>query len=303
MLDAVEHSSEVKANDAQFEIVEEMFDIGGSHVCVRLIGDISNPAIVMLHGLQSHAGVWEKIAYELTDQGYYVVMPDRRGHGYSEHASSYHMFDYVADLNLVIRRYVQKPFILVGHCESCYLVASLAGALPASSVEQLVMIQYPVPARTRMDIETKTDLVETFLRKNAEFVEHPKFNNMEQAAEHSRLGAPFPMPIDVARFVVQRNVTQNEDQQYSWRWHSKLLNYRVLYSTHDLDIIQESIKRVESPVKFIHGESSTLIETNKDRILAYTSELNPRSSQHFVSGGHYPHLEPGYKEVVKVIIN
>jgi len=282
------------------EITDEMFDIGGRKVCVRICGDASGPAVVLLHGLQSHAGVWEKVAASLAQRGYFVVMPDRRGHGYSESFGSYHMFDYVSDLNFVTQAYVDGKFSLVGHCESCYLVACLAGAYP-EKIDQLIMIQYPVMARTTTDISTKTDLIKSFLDKNSKNVTHVLMESVDEAVERSRSGAPFPMPVDVAYHVAKRNIVKVNGDRYSWRWDTRLLDYRVLYNTHDLDIIQESIKRVDAPVKFIHGVDSTLIEINKDRILDTTSKLNSNASQHMVSGGHYPHLEHAFEQVVEVI--
>lgn len=287
--------------DMTNDFSEQAYDVGACNICVRTCGDKSNPSILLLHGLQSHAGVWSKIAVDLASNGYYVVMPDRRGHGHSGHATSYHLFDYVSDLNAIAEEYCGDGFTLVGHCESCYLVTSLAGAIP-DKIKRLILIQYPVPSRVAMDVSTKTDLIGSFLKKNMTFSDQVKFKSLKDAAERSRLGAPFPMPAEIAEFVAERNIKSDSAGGYTWRWDPKILNYRLLYNTHDLDIFVESIGRLTCDVIFVHGSQSSIIDTNKERIFSYTSNLNKNAKNKMVSGGHYPHLESTFKEVVNVIL-
>lgn len=282
-------------------IDEYFINVRGNKICVRSCGPEEGQLILFVHGIQSHAGVWEKISKLLAEKGYRVVAMDRRGHGLSDHTQTYYLFDYVSDLNAVVRQLTDKPFTLVGHCESSLITALYAGAFP-ERMENLLYIQFPIAPRKPMDDMTRSELLVTFLKNLTIDNQHNVVADVQAAAERSKQGAPFPMPDDVALHVAKRNIKPQE-KGYIWRWDPMILNYRLLYNTIDMSIIGTSLAKVKSPVTFIYGNESTLMETDKDRHFEVTASLNPQAKHVLVPGGHYPHMETNANILMNVIMD
>lgn len=80
------------------------------------------PRVLLVHGVQSAAGTWWRIADGLARAGLHVIAPDLRGHGGSPSAKRYRLADFVADLDGVGREWE----LVVGH--------SLGGTLAACAV-------------------------------------------------------------------------------------------------------------------------------------------------------------------------
>ena len=77
--------------------------------------------IILVHSLGEHSGIYKDFAEELTNNNYYAVSLDLRGHGRSEgrrgYASSYRKL--IKDLHTLIDNYERLfpgcPKILMGH--------------------------------------------------------------------------------------------------------------------------------------------------------------------------------------------
>src|SRR5690606_33166458 len=81
--------TEKEPNVAPHVTQEDLIEIDvprhGKNLRVRKLGRDGQPTILFQHGIQSHSGVWERIARPLAEKGFQVLMPDRRGHGLSDH--------------------------------------------------------------------------------------------------------------------------------------------------------------------------------------------------------------------------
>jgi pimeloyl-ACP methyl ester carboxylesterase len=290
---------EAKPQNDCFPIEECYVSLKGRKLCVRSCGDKGNPPIVLQHGIQSHAGVWDRIGRRLAQQGFYVVMPDRRGHGKSDGFDAYHLFDYVADLNAIVRERLNKPFLLLGHCESCMITALYAGAYPETLVAA-AFLQFPIPPRQAVNDITKADLVRTFLNRTTQPQVHAVLGSVQEAVQRSIEASPFPMPEDVAMHVAQRNI-RRVDGGFVWRWDPEILNYRLLYNTIDMGVVSTSLAGIKSPVMFIYGNDSSLIKLDGDRHWAVTHALRPDAQQILVPGGHYPHMQSSSEVLVSIL--
>ncbi|HTF96488.1 MAG TPA: alpha/beta hydrolase [Cellvibrio sp.] len=277
--------------------------IKGKSLRVRRLGEDKNPPILLQHGIQSHSAVWEKLARLLHESGFQVIMPDRRGHGLSDHFDSYHLLDYVADLNHILEYFCCNSINLIGHCESSMITTLLAGARP-EKINQLINIQFPIPPRVPMEETAKAGLVRTFLQKMEAPQPHQLMKDIEEVAERSIIGAPFPMPIEIALHVAKRNARADaEGRGFTWSWDPAILNYRLLYNTFDMSIIATSLAKLSKPAVFIYGKDSTLIKTDKDRHLQVTQALCANPKQILVPGGHYPHMESHVQTLANVIVD
>jgi pimeloyl-ACP methyl ester carboxylesterase len=72
------------------------------------------PPVLLLHGLQDAAGLWQTFAAGISD-GYHVMALDHRGHGDSPRTDSYSLADYVAETVGVIRELGLEQPVLMGH--------------------------------------------------------------------------------------------------------------------------------------------------------------------------------------------
>jgi pimeloyl-ACP methyl ester carboxylesterase len=97
---------------------------------------------VLVHGFTDLGAGWCELGPHLAPHGH-VVAPDLRGHGDSDRVGAggyYHFFDYVADLDDVIRQLARPRVVLVGHSMGGSVAAYYAGARP-ERVARLVLIE------------------------------------------------------------------------------------------------------------------------------------------------------------------
>ena len=97
---------------------------------------------VLVHGFADQGAGWCEVGPLLAPHGH-VIAPDLRGHGDSDRIGPggyYHFFDYVADLDDVIRQLARPRVVLVGHSMGGSVAGYLAGARPAR-IDRLVLIE------------------------------------------------------------------------------------------------------------------------------------------------------------------
>ncbi|WP_444996144.1 alpha/beta fold hydrolase [Aliikangiella sp. IMCC44359] len=276
--------------------------VNNKRLCICSWGNVGDPLIVLLHGLQSHAGLWEQVAIELSNQGYWVVAPDRRGHGYSDWFESYNSMDYVSDLHRIITGLTKQPVILVGHCESTILCSFYASSFP-ETVNSLILLQFPDLSRV-VTAKTKADLVNLFLQKEAVAQEKPPqyFANTQEATKRLLSDAPFKIPELMAQKVTPRN-TIAFNGGVRWRWDPRILNYRLMYDILDADVLANAMKKIKVKTTFVYGEMSSLMIQGKNKLLDFSHKMMPDAAQVLVSGGHYPHMEQeSYRDFAELLM-
>lgn len=90
----------------------------------------SRTTIVLVHGFLDVAWGWKWVAAELSKH-FHVVAPDLRGHGDSDWVGPggyYHFFDYLPDLDEVIRRTARDRLVVAGHSMGGSVTSYWAGA-------------------------------------------------------------------------------------------------------------------------------------------------------------------------------
>jgi pimeloyl-ACP methyl ester carboxylesterase len=58
-------------------------EIDGVRAHYQEAGDVTNPAMVLIHGFASSTLVWSKVFLDLAANGFHVIVPDMLGYGYS----------------------------------------------------------------------------------------------------------------------------------------------------------------------------------------------------------------------------
>jgi len=190
---------------------------------------------VLVHGFTDLGAGWCEVAPRLAARGH-VLAPDLRGHGDSDRIGPggyYHFFDYVADLDDVIRQLARPRVVLVGHSMGGTVSGYYAGIRPAR-LARLVLVEglgppdqstAAGPSRTGMWIDAWRQAVAAAprpipslddavrrLRRSDELLDEALAWKLAEAGTraapggyvwkhdplHQTLG-PYPFRIDVAR--------------------------------------------------------------------------------------------------------
>jgi proline iminopeptidase len=112
----------------------------------KAYGDAKNPAMIFLHGGPgySSAGFEITTAQKLADQGFYVIVYDRRGEGKSAELKSKYVFSEIfEDLNALYNQYKLTQATLLGHSFGG-VVATLFAEKNPQKVSAVVLIDAPV---------------------------------------------------------------------------------------------------------------------------------------------------------------
>ena len=105
-------------------------NIRGLNYHIQEWGDPEKPLLVLLHGWMDCGATFKFMADHLTDH-YYLVAPDWRGFGNTEHAPGYWFPDYFADLEMILDHYSpHSPASLVGHSMGGNIALMYAGIHP-----------------------------------------------------------------------------------------------------------------------------------------------------------------------------
>jgi pimeloyl-ACP methyl ester carboxylesterase len=237
---------------------EEFFiQVRDLKLCACAWGPEDGPPIVCLHGILDQGFSWELVARPLADEGYRVIAPDLRGHGLSDHVGkggSYHILDFVADVDGIVQKVADKPFVLVGHSMGAAIAGLYAGARPAR-VSSLILVELPRAPQAK-----PANMAEAFamqLDYLAKPRQHPVFKSVEEAAERRRRGMRA-IPSGFALRAVRR-LTEPCDGGVRWRWDPLLgtragLGFDAAVSSPEM--LQEMLARIPAPVTMVYGDSA-----------------------------------------------
>jgi len=105
-------------------------NVRGLNYHIQEWGDLSKPLLVLLHGWMDCGATYKYMAEYLIDD-YFLVAPDWRGFGQTDHAPGYWFPDYYADLEKILDHYAPDSAVnLVGHSMGGNIALMYAGIQP-----------------------------------------------------------------------------------------------------------------------------------------------------------------------------
>ncbi len=116
-------------------------------------GDPTAPPIVLIHGLGADHEMWRPQIVSLPGAGYFVIIPDLRGHGASEAPAAFRIADCARDLrDLLSTLQIQR--------------AHLIGVSMGGMVAQQFVAQYPESARSQILVDSLSGVTRPIERFN-----------------------------------------------------------------------------------------------------------------------------------------
>ncbi|OKH15930.1 type I polyketide synthase [[Limnothrix rosea] IAM M-220] len=265
-------------------MTERMVTVRGLEYCLCEWGDRHQPLILLLHGILEQGASWQLIAPKLAAQGYWVVAPDLRGHGKSDHAQSYSMLDFLADVDALAKELTDQPFHLVGHSMGSIIGAMYAG-IRRDQVKNLCLVETIVPNDID-DAETADHLV-THLDYLATPPEHPTFPDVAIAARRLRQVTPA-LSEELSLQLVERS-TEKISDGFTWRWDAFLrtragIEFNGISRRRYLALLEN----IQAKTTLIYGDQS---EFNRPEDLNAIQAAMPNAQRLTVAGGHNLHFE------------
>lgn len=247
----------------------------------REVGNVSDPAILILHGIFGSSDNWLTVSKTIAERGYRVILVDQRNHGHSPRSDQFDYPAMAADLHeLLLDLGLEKP-VLIGHSMGGKTVMQYAVTYPMTFAKLVVV-----------DIAPKSYPVH-----HAEIIRGLKaidLANLKSRNEADAVLSQYEPSLAVRQFLL-KNLFRNDQNQFDWR-----LNLPVIEQ--ELDGIGGSLfseEPITEPTLFIRGARSNYIrETDYPRI----QQLFPNSTiETIADAGHWVQAEKP-AEFVKVLM-
>ncbi|MBD3647753.1 MAG: alpha/beta hydrolase [Pseudomonadales bacterium] len=264
------------------------FEFDGANCRLSAVetGDADAPDMVILHGMRDHALSLAGIASEFGND-FHIVMPDLRGHGYSENPGSYSMTQFVADLRSLVTTCELENPVLIGHSLGGHMVSKYTAIY--DDVSKLVLIDGMGPPRPpgKPDREQRRGQWRGNIETALQLSSHRK--QMADAAEaFERLTRNNPLlSHDLAHLIIDHGVEPHPDGGVRWRWDPAV---SMVWSTFSHEESEEQWTWIECPVLVATGEKSMeywsgpRFELDEDNEL-HTAEIERRCNL-FVDARH-----------------
>jgi esterase len=226
------------------------------------------PPIVLLHGLTCHLGYWLRVTPHLA--GLRVVALDFRGHGLSEHASSYRFADYERDLFELLDELGLDSAPIAGH--------SLGGYVALSAASRSDRVARVLAIDVKSDWTEEDEALADRSRNASQRVEA----DLDAAlARLARSIAPVALRADELKAFAERSLEPVEEG-WRFRWDRRVL------ASDPVDPFA-FLPRVSCPVQVLAGTQSEVMPPERARRFA---DAIPRATLELVEDvGHHVELE------------
>ncbi len=120
--------------------------VEAQNLYIKTFGSQSNPAILFMHGGPGYncASFEATTAQNLANNGFFVIVYDRRGEGRSKDANAKFTFEQsIDDVNTILNEYKLQKTTIIGHSFGGIIATNFASTYP-SKVQALVLVGAPM---------------------------------------------------------------------------------------------------------------------------------------------------------------
>jgi acyl transferase domain-containing protein/acyl-CoA synthetase (AMP-forming)/AMP-acid ligase II/pimeloyl-ACP methyl ester carboxylesterase/acyl carrier protein len=283
--------------NSTIEMTEEFINVRGLNLCVCRWGNPKNPLIVLVHGILDQGLAWEKVAQYAAKQGYYIIAPDLRGHGKSDHVAdgcSYNVLDFVADLDFLTSKITDKPFTLVGHSLGSIIAGIFANMRP-NKVSKLVLVEpvLPVENNTHQDLNNIASQLNYLVSPPS----LPIFPDVETVAKRLQKATP-DLTFDFALKLAKRT-THGVNNGVTFSYAPLLSTRGGIVNSIPRHQYLFLLSQINIPLTIIYGDRSNF---NRQEDLEAQKLAMPEGDKFIIEGGHNLHLEKPLN-LAEIIIN
>ena len=252
----------------------------GLNIAASSWGRDTDPLVILLHGGGQTRHAWGETGEKLSQNGFYVLALDLRGHGDSDwHPNGeYGVDNYKKDIVSILQE-VKKPAAFIGASLGGMTSLSIAGDPELrEKCWALVMVDiglYP-------NLEGSQEIVE-FMHSGSEGVA-----SIEEAAESVANYLPHrKRPRD--NRGLEKNLRLKDDGRYYWHWDPRFLDSRPKDIPEDYKEKQKSFaKVVETPTLLIKGAMSNILTQNEVddflKVITHSEFVEIKDAAHMVAG-------------------
>ena len=252
----------------------------GLNIAASSWGRDSDPLVILLHGGGQTRHAWGETGEKLSQNGFYVLALDLRGHGDSDwHPNGeYGVDNYKKDIVSILKE-IKKPAAFIGASLGGMTSLSIAGDPELrEKCWALVMVDiglYP-------NLEVSQEIVE-FMHSGSE-----GFASIEEAAESVANYLPHrKRPRD--NRGLEKNLRLKDDGRYYWHWDPRFLDSRPKDIPEDYKEKQKSFaKVVETPTLLIKGAMSNILTQNEVddflQVITHSKFVEIKDAAHMVAG-------------------
>lgn len=292
-----EGGMEPQTEDSRVPMDETFLEIRGLGTCLCGWGPEDGPVILCLHGILEQGAAWDAVAQTLARAGYRVLAPDQRGHGRSGHVPQseyYHLLDFVADVDGLLRWLNGRPVTLVGHSMGALLATMIASARH-NQVGGLVLVEMPLPgAGGGLEF---ADMIATYLDYVASPLQHPAFPGEADAASRLRRATPA-LTEDLAQRLAKR-IIEPCPGGWRWIWDARLRSRTgmVLPGRGDQDLLRLLNRVEDAPITLVYGDASGSLNAEQRQALL---QGLPQARHVLLPGTHSLHIDAA-TELARII--
>ena len=222
----------------------------GLNIEATALGKPNDPLVILLHGGGQTRHAWGGTAEKLSEEGFYAIAIDLRGHGDSDWSEEgdYTIESHKDDLLSIIKQ-IGKPASLIG--------ASLGGMISLSAAGDKIFKEL-CSALIMVDIgihpnEEGSNEILNFMGSGSK-----GFDSLEEASDAISSFLPHrEKPKDISG--LKKNLRLKEDGRYYWHWDPRFIKSRNDSRSEFRQRQKEYAELVSIPTLLIRGALSNVV--------------------------------------------
>jgi pimeloyl-ACP methyl ester carboxylesterase len=239
------------------------------------------------------------VAQSLVADVYKVTAPDLRGHGRSDHLGphgSYHVRDFVGDLDAILRQLGTGPVPIVAHSLGS-MIAVVYAVARLERISALVLVEPPLPPEHHYPQTFAADIT-AHLSYADTTPYHAVMPDLNVAVERLLQVTPA-MPETLALRMAKR-LTRRQGGGFVWRWDARLdAPHERLLAGLAREEYLGMLASIQVPITIVYGAASGwLKQEDKNFIQAALPHTRPM----VLNGGHNLHVDAA-ADLAEVIIH